>query len=245
MEMIKAVNLKKYYVADTYEVHALDGVSLTAEDGEFLAVIGTSGSGKTTLLNMLGGLDVPDSGGVWIRGNSLKDMEREERTVFRRRNIGFVFQQYNLVPVLTVYENIVLPLRLDGAEIDGGFLEEVVSLLGLEDKLERLPETLSGGQQQRTAIARALLAKPAVLLCDEPTGNLDSATSMEVIGLLKSCAERFHQTVLMVTHQEEAAQMADRVIRIEDGKVCRPGGRLGREQNEGQRRTASGEEQAL
>lgn len=219
MEMIKAVNLKKYYVTDTYEVHALDGVSLTAEDGEFLAVIGTSGSGKTTLLNMLGGLDVPDSGGVWIRGNSLKDMEREERTVFRRRNIGFVFQQYNLVPVLTVYENIVLPLRLDGAEIDSGFLEEVVSLLGLEDKLERLPETLSGGQQQRTAIARALLAKPAVLLCDEPTGNLDSATSMEVIGLLKSCAERFHQTVLMVTHQEEAAQMADRMIRIEDGKV--------------------------
>ena len=171
MEMIKAVNLKKYYVTDTYEVHALDGVSLTAEDGEFLAVIGTSGSGKTTLLNMLGGLDVPDSGGVWIRGNSLKDMEQEERTVFRRRNIGFVFQQYNLVPVLTVYENIVLPLRLDGAEIDSGFLEEVVSLLGLEDKLERLPETLSGGQQQRTAIARALLAKPAVLLCDEPTGN--------------------------------------------------------------------------
>ena len=223
MEMIKAVNLKKYYVTDTYEVHALDGVSLTAEDGEFLAVIGTSGSGKTTLLNMLGGLDVPDSGGVWIRGNSLKDMEREERTVFRRRNIGFVFQQYNLVPVLTVYENIVLPLRLDGAEIDSGFLEEVVSLLGLEDKLERLPETLSGGQQQRTAIARALLAKPAILLCDEPTGNLDSATSMEVIGLLKSCAERFHQTVLMVTHQEEAAQMADRIIRMSDGRICDAG----------------------
>ena len=219
MEMIKAVNLKKYYVTDTYEVHALDGVSLTAEDGEFLAVIGTSGSGKTTLLNMLGGLDVPDSGGVWIRGNSLKDMEREERTVFRRRNIGFVFQQYNLVPVLTVYENIVLPLRLDGAEIDSGFLEEVVSLLGLEDKLERLPETLSGGQQQRTAIARALLAKPAVLLCDEPTGNLDSSTSMEVIGLLKSCAERFHQTVFMVTHQEEVAQMTDRIIRLEDGRI--------------------------
>ena len=245
MEMIKAVNLKKYYVTDTYEVHALDGVSLTAEDGEFLAIIGTSGSGKTTLLNLLGGLDVPDSGGVWIRGNSLKDMEREERTVFRRRNIGFVFQQYNLVPVLTVYENIVLPLRLDGAEIDSGFLEEVVSLLGLEDKLERLPETLSGGQQQRTAIARALLAKPAVLLCDEPTGNLDSSTSMEVIGLLKSCAERFHQTVLMVTHQEEAAQMADRMIRIEDGKVCMPDGGLGRKQDKEQRRMGSGEEQAL
>lgn len=220
MEMVKAVNLKKYYITDTYEVHALDGVSLSAQDGEFLAIVGTSGSGKTTLLNLLGGLDVPTSGGVWIRGNSLKDMDKEERTIFRRRNIGFVFQQYNLVPVLSVYENIVLPLRLDGAEIDGEFLEEIVSLLGLDDKLERLPETLSGGQQQRAAIARALLVKPAILLCDEPTGNLDSVTGMEVAGLLKSCAQRFHQTVLVVTHQEAVAQTADRIIRLEDGRIC-------------------------
>ena len=155
MDMVRAVNLKKYYIADTYEVHALDGVSLTAEEGEFLAVVGTSGSGKTTLLNMLGGLDVPDSGGVWIRGSSLKDMDREERTVFRRRNIGFVFQQYNLIPSLSVYENIVLPLRLDGQGVDEDLFEEITHLLGLSDKLDRLPGTLSGGQQQRTAIARA------------------------------------------------------------------------------------------
>ena len=219
MEMVKAVNLKKYYITDTYEVHALDGVSLSVEEGEFLAIIGTSGSGKTTLLNMLGGLDVPTSGGVWIRGNSLKDMEGEERTVFRRRNIGIVFQQYNLIPVLTVYENIVLPLRLDGADIDQTLLEEISVMLGIQDKMERLPETLSGGQQQRVAIARALLAKPAVLLCDEPTGNLDSGSSMEVAGLLRSCTERFRQTVLVVTHQEEVAQMADRIIRIEDGRI--------------------------
>ncbi|HIY62809.1 MAG TPA: ABC transporter ATP-binding protein [Candidatus Mediterraneibacter stercoripullorum] len=219
MEMVKAVNLKKYYITDTYEVHALDGVSLSVEEGEFLAIIGTSGSGKTTLLNMLGGLDVPTSGGVWIRGNSLKDMEGEERTVFRRRNIGIVFQQYNLIPVLTVYENIVLPLRLDGADIDQTLLEEISVMLGIQDKMERLPETLSGGQQQRVAIARALLAKPAVLLCDEPTGNLDSGSSMEVAGLLRSCTERFRQTVLVVTHQEEVAQMADRIIRMEDGRI--------------------------
>ncbi|EOS81380.1 hypothetical protein C817_00768 [Dorea sp. 5-2] len=220
MEMVKAVGLKKYYVTDTYEVHALDGVTFSAEDGEFLAIVGTSGSGKTTLLNMLGGLDVPTEGGVWIRGNSLKDMEAEERTVFRRRNIGFVFQQYNLVPVLRVYENIVLPLRLDGAGIDGGLLDEVTSLLGIREQLDRLPNTLSGGQQQRVAIARSLLTKPAILLADEPTGSLDSVTSMEVAGLLRSCAERFHQTVIVVTHQEEVAQMADRVIRIEDGRIC-------------------------
>ena len=214
MDMINAVNLKKYYVTDTYEVHALDGVSLTAEDGEFLAVVGTSGSGKTTLLNMLGGLDVPDSGGVWIRGSSL------ERTVFRRRNIGFVFQQYNLIPSLSVYENIVLPLRLDGQGVDESFFEEITGLLGLSDKLDRLPGTLSGGQQQRTAIARALLTKPAVLLADEPTGNLDSVTGMEVTGLLKSCASRFHQTMIVVTHQEAVDQMADRIIRMSDGRIC-------------------------
>ena len=219
MEMIKAAGLKKYYVTDNYEVHALDGVSLSVEEGEFLAIIGTSGSGKTTLLQILGGLDEPTAGGVWIRGNSLKDMTEDERTIFRRRNIGFVFQQYNLIPVINVYENIVLPLRLDGAEIDEKLLEDIVRTLKIGEKLENLPEELSGGQQQRTAIARALMVKPAVLLCDEPTGNLDSVTSMEVISLLKTCAARFHQTVIIVTHQEAVAQMADRILRVEDGKL--------------------------
>lgn len=219
MEMIKAAGLKKYYVTDNYEVHALDGVSLSVEEGEFLAIIGTSGSGKTTLLQILGGLDEPTAGGVWIRGNSLKDMTEDERMIFRRRNIGFVFQQYNLIPVINVYENIVLPLRLDGTEIDETLLEDIVRTLKIEKKLENLPEELSGGQQQRTAIARALMVKPAVLLCDEPTGNLDSVTSMEVISLLKTCAARFHQTVIIVTHQEAVAQMADRILRVEDGKL--------------------------
>ena len=219
MEMIKAAGLKKYYVTDNYEVHALDGVSLSVEEGEFLAIIGTSGSGQTTLLQILGGLDEPTAGGVWIRGNSLKDMTEDERTIFRRRNIGFVFQQYNLIPVINVYENIVLPLRLDGAEIDEKLLEDIVRTLKIGEKLENLPEELSGGQQQRVAIARALMVKPAVLLCDEPTGNLDSVTSMEVISLLKTCAARFHQTVIVVTHQEAIAQMADRILRVEDGKL--------------------------
>lgn len=219
MEMIKAAGLKKYYVTDNYEVHALDGVSLSVEEGEFLAIIGTSGSGKTTLLQILGGLDEPTAGGVWIRGNSLKDMTEDERTIFRRRNIGFVFQQYNLIPVINVYENIVLPLRLDGAGIDEKLLEDIVRTLKIGEKLENLPEELSGGQQQRVAIARALMVKPAVLLCDEPTGNLDSVTSMEVISLLKTCAARFHQTVIVVTHQEAIAQMADRILRVEDGKL--------------------------
>lgn len=219
MEMIKAAGLKKYYVTDNYEVHALDGVSLSVEEGEFLAIIGTSGSRKTTLLQILGGLDEPTAGGVWIRGNSLKDMTEDERTIFRRRNIGFVFQQYNLIPVINVYENIVLPLRLDGAEIDEKLLEDIVRTLKIGEKLENLPEELSGGQQQRVAIARALMVKPAVLLCDEPTGNPDSVTSMEVISLLKTCAARFHQTVIVVTHQEAIAQMADRILRVEDGKL--------------------------
>ena len=219
MEMIKASGLKKYYVTDNYEVHALDGVSLSVEEGEFLAIIGTSGSGKTTLLQILGGLDEPTAGGVWIRGNSLKDMTEDERTIFRRRNIGFVFQQYKLIPVINVYENIVLPLRLDGAEIDEKLLEDSVRTLKIGEKLENLPEELSGGQQQRVAIARALMVKPAVLLCDEPTGNLDSVTSMEVISLLKTCAARFHQTVIVVIHQEAIAQMADRILRVEDGKL--------------------------
>ena len=219
MEMIKASGLKKYYVTDNYEVHALDGVSLSVEEGEFLAIIGTSGSGKTTLLQILGGLDEPTAGGVWIRGNSLKDMTEDERTIFRRRNIGFVFQQYNLIPVINVYENIVLPLRLDGAEIDEKLLEDIVRTLKIGEKLENLPEELSGGQQQRVAIARALMVKTEVRLCDEPTGNLDSVTSMEVISLLKTCAARFHQTVIVVTHQEAIAQMADRILRVEDGKL--------------------------
>ena len=219
MEMIKAAGLKKYYVTDNYEVHALDGVRLSVEEGACLAIIGTSGSGKTTLLQILGGLDEPTAGGVWIRGNSLKDMTEDERTIFRRRNIGFVFQQYNLIPVINVYENIVLPLRLDGAEIDEKLLEDIVRTLKIGEKLENLPKELSGGQQQRVAIARALMVKPAVLLCDEPTGNLDSVTSMEVISLLKTCAARFHQTVIVVTHQEAIAQMADRILRVEDGKL--------------------------
>lgn len=220
MEMVRAAGLKKYYPTDAGVVRALDGVTLSVSDGEFLAVVGTSGSGKTTLLNLLGGLDVPTEGGVWIRGNSLKDMEAEERTIFRRRNIGFVFQQYNLIPVLSIYENIVLPLRLDGAGIDPSLFEQVTETLGIEDKLERLPGALSGGQQQRAAIARALMAKPAIVLADEPTGSLDSVTSMEVVGLLKTCARSFHQTVIAVTHQEEVAQMADRIVRLSDGRIC-------------------------
>ena len=220
MKIVKAVNLKKYFVTENYEVHAVDGVTLEIEEGEFVAVVGTSGSGKTSLLNLLGGLDVPDEGGGWIRGSSLKDMESEERTIFRRRNIGFIFQQYNLIPMISVYENIVLPLRLDGAEIDQEFLEELTGTLGLKEKLGQLPETLSGGQQQRAAIARALMTKPAIVLGDEPTGNLDSVTSMEVVGLLKNCAKEYHQTVILVTHQEEVAQMADRIIRIEDGRIA-------------------------
>ena len=224
MKIVKAVNLKKYFVTENYEVHAVDGVTLEIEEGEFVAVVGTSGSGKTSLLNLLGGLDVPDEGGVWIRGSSLKDMESEERTIFRRRNIGFIFQQYNLIPMISVYENIVLPLRLDGAEIDQEFFEELTGTLGLKEKLGQLPETLSaqlsGGEQQRVALARAFNGRPDVLFADEPTGNLDSVTSMEVVGLLKNCAKKYHQTVILVTHQEEVAQMADRIIRIEDGRIA-------------------------
>lgn len=219
MEIVKTAGLKKYYNTGNCEVHALNGVTMSVEEGDFLAIVGTSGSGKTTLLNMLGGLDIPTGGGVWIRGNSLKDMNEEERTIFRRRNIGFVFQQYNLVSVLSVYENIVLPLRLDSTPIDEELFETVVTVLKLEDKLDRLPQMLSGGQQQRVAIARALLAKPAIMLCDEPTGNLDSVNSMEVVDLLKSCAGQFHQTIVLVTHQEEVAQKADRIIHMEDGKI--------------------------
>ena len=224
MEMIKASGLKKYYVTDNYEVHALDGVSLSVEEGEFLAIIGTSGSGKTTLLQILGGLDEPTAGGVWIRGNSLKDMTEDERTIFRRRNIGFVFQQYNLVPMLNVWENIVLPVKLDGKKIEKGYVNEIIDTLGIRTKLENLPSALSGGQQQRVAIARALAAKPAILLADEPTGNLDSKTSQDVLGLLKVTSKRFHQTIVMITHNEEIAQMADRILQIEDGKIVSDSG---------------------
>lgn len=219
MEMVKAVGLKRYYDTEENEVRALDDVSLSVEEGEFLAIVGTSGSGKTTLLNLLGGLDIPTEGGVWIEGQSLRDMNNEERTVFRRKYIGFVFQQYNLVPILNIYENIVLPLRLDGAKIDDELLEEIVKILGIKEKLGNLPKELSGGQQQRVAIARALLAKPALLLADEPTGSLDSATSREVMKLLRTCGERYHQTIVVVTHQQEVAQMADRIIHLLDGKI--------------------------
>ena len=219
MDIIKAMNLKKYYTSDTYEVRALDGVSLTVEEGEFIAVVGTSGCGKTTLMNMLGGLDIPDFGGVWIRNTSLKDLSKEERTIFRRRNIGFVFQQYNLIPSLSIRENIVLPMRLDGKEIDIDFFNEIVEILGLKDKLERFPSTLSGGQQQRVSIARALLTKPAIVLADEPTGNLDYQTGQEIMKLICASRELYRQTIVMVTHDMDSANYADRIVYMEDGAV--------------------------
>ena len=219
MEVLKTVNLKKIYQVPSGDVRALDGVNLSIEEGDFVAIVGSSGSGKTTLLNLLGGLDKPSEGSIYVRGKKLEDMESEELTIFRRRNIGFVFQNYNLLPILNVYENITLPMKLDGMRVDEEFLNHMIDSLKLREKLYHMPETLSGGQQQRVAIARALSTKPAVLLCDEPTGNLDSVTGMEVVGLLKSSAYEFHQTIVVVTHNEEIAQMADRIIRIEDGKV--------------------------
>ena len=222
MTILETKDLRKVYGSGDTEVRALDGVDLTVEKGEFVAVVGTSGSGKSTLLHMLGGLDRPTGGTVTVDGKELSAMRDEELTIFRRRKIGFVFQNYNLVPVLNVYENIVLPIQLDGNAPDKAYVERIIETLGLEAKLQNLPNNLSGGQQQRVAIARALAAKPAIILADEPTGNLDSATSLDVMGLLKVTAQKFSQTIVMITHNEELAQMADRIIRIEDG---RSGGR--------------------
>ncbi|CUO00020.1 Lipoprotein-releasing system ATP-binding protein LolD [[Eubacterium] contortum] len=219
MSILKTENLKKYYGKEPNVVRALDGVSLDIEDGEFVAVVGTSGSGKSTLLNMMGGLDVPSSGKVIIAGKDLSGMDDDRLTIFRRRRIGFVFQNYNLIPILNVYENIVLPVSLDGEKPDETYLKKIISLLGLEQKLMEMPNNLSGGQQQRVAIARALASKPAIILADEPTGNLDSKTSQDVLGLIKMTSRQFHQTVVMITHNEEIAQLADRTIRIEDGKI--------------------------
>ena len=219
MSILQTIDLKKYYGTEPNITRALDGVNFSVEDGEFVTVVGTSGSGKSTLLHMMGGLDTPTSGTVIVRGEELAKKNDEQLTIFRRRNIGFIFQNYNLVPILNVYENIVLPVELDGDTVDQKFLDEIVHLLGLEDKLKNMPNNLSGGQQQRAAIARALAAKPAIILADEPTGNLDSRTSLDVMGLIKVTSERFKQTIVMITHNEEIAQMADRIIRIEDGRI--------------------------
>lgn len=219
MSILQTTELKKYYGAKPNITRALDGVTLSIEKGEFVAIVGTSGSGKSTLLNMIGGLDVPTSGKVIVDGRELSTLKDEQLTIFRRRKIGFIFQNYNLVPVLNVYENIVLPVELDGNKVDKKFMKEVVQMLGLEDKLNNMPNNLSGGQQQRVAIARALVSKPAIVLADEPTGNLDSKTSADVLGLLKTTSQKFHQTLVMITHNNEIAQLADRTIRIEDGKI--------------------------
>ncbi|MBE6852829.1 MAG: ABC transporter ATP-binding protein [Ruminococcus sp.] len=219
MVILSTENLKKIYGRGENEVRALDGVSLEAEQGEFVSVVGTSGSGKSTLLHMLGGLDRPDSGKVYVDGKDIFSFKDEALTIFRRRKIGFVFQNYNLVPSLNVYENIVLPVQLDGRAPDKKYIDSIIETLGLSEKLDNLPNNLSGGQQQRVAIARALAGKPAIILADEPTGNLDSKTSQDVMGLLKITGERFSQTIVMITHNEEIAQMADRIIRIEDGKI--------------------------
>ena len=224
MSILQTINLKKYYGTETNITKALDGVTLSIEQGEFVAIVGTSGSGKSTLLNMIGGLDVPTSGSVRVKNKELTELKDEQLTIFRRRNIGFIFQNYNLVPVLNVYENIVLPVELDGDTVDRKFMDEVVRLLALGDKLNSMPGNLSGGQQQRVAIARALVSKPAIVLADEPTGNLDSRTSANVLGLLKSTSGKFHQTLVMITHNNEIAQLADRIIRIEDGRISESGG---------------------
>ena len=221
MSILQTTDLKKYYGTEPNITKALDGVTLSIEEGEFVAIVGTSGSGKSTLLNMMGGLDTPTSGSIQVKGKELSKFKDEQLTIFRRRNIGFIFQNYNLVPVLNVYENIVLPVELDGNKVDKNFMKEVVQMLGLEDKLNNMPNNLSGGQQQRVAIARALVSKPAIVLADEPTGNLDSRTSNDVLGLLKVTSQKFHQTIVMITHNNEIAQLADRIIRIEDGRISK------------------------
>ena len=219
--ILEAQNLKKYYGKEPNITKALDGVSLAVGQGEFVSIIGTSGSGKSTLLNMLGGLDVPDFGEIIIRGKKIAKMNDEQLSIFRRRNIGFVFQNYNLVPIMNVYQNIVLPIELDGNQVDKEYVEKIIRMLHLEEKLENLPNNLSGGQQQRVAIARALASKPAIILADEPTGNLDSRTSLEVMELLRMTSTEFDQTLVMITHNPEIAQVADRMIRIEDGRIVK------------------------
>ncbi len=219
MKILQASNLTKIYGSGENEVHALDGINFSVEKGEFVAIVGTSGSGKSTLLHMLGGLDRPTGGSVEVDAKEIFSLKDEELTIFRRRKIGFVFQNYNLVPVLNVYENIVLPVQLDGKTPDASYIDSIIETLGLERKLENLPNNLSGGQQQRVAIARALASKPAIILADEPTGNLDSKTSQDVLGLLKVTSQKYGQTIVMITHNEEIAQLADRIIRIEDGKI--------------------------
>ena len=219
MSILQTSALKKYYGTEPTVVKALDGVDLKIKKGEFVAIVGTSGSGKSTLLNMLGGLDTATSGSVLVDGKELSKLKDEELTIFRRRNIGFVFQNYNLIPILNVYENIVLPIELDGEKPDEKFVDEIIKTLGLTEKVYNLPNQLSGGQQQRVAIARALATKPAIILADEPTGNLDSKTSGEVLSIIKISSQKYNQTIVMITHNEEIAQLADRIIRIEDGKI--------------------------
>lgn len=222
MNVLEAIDIKKFYGEETSMVKALNGVNLTVRKGEFLAIVGTSGSGKSTLLNLLGGLDHPTSGRVIVEGYDISQLSDEKLTIFRRRNVGFVFQNFNLVPMLNLYENIVLPLDLDGERIDEAYIDEIINLLNLGDKKRRFPNYLSGGEQQRGAIARALATKPSIILADEPTGNLDSRTSAEVLGLLKSTSKRFNQTIVMITHNNEIAQLSDRIIRIEDGIILNP-----------------------
>ncbi len=224
MAVLKTENLKKYYGKEDILVKALDGVDLSIEKGEFLSIVGTSGSGKSTLLHMLGGLDRPTEGKVYIDGKDIFNLKDEELTIFRRRKIGFIFQSFNLVPVLNVYENIVLPIELDGNQIDKAYVKEIIRTLGLNEKMYSLPSQLSGGQQQRVAIARALASKPAIILADEPTGNLDSATSQDVLSLMKITSQRYGQTMVMITHNESIAQLSDRIIRIEDGTISGKGG---------------------
>ena len=219
MEILRAENVKKYYMMGENIVKALDGVSLNVERGEFVSIVGSPGSGKSTLLHILGGLDVATEGKVEISNIDISKMSSDELTIFRRRKIGFVFQNYNLVPLMNVYENIVLPIQLDGIKPDEMFISEIIRLLGLEEKMYAMPNQLSGGQQQRVALARALATKPAIILADEPTGNLDSKTSQDVLGLIKMTSKKFCQTVVMITHNDEIAQMSDRIIRIEDGKI--------------------------